>query len=234
MRVTLLAANLTKWLAFGPTAILKIYGANAQGTDLWLQFFESPSVTAGDVPAISPIWFPSLVDSYYINMHSIYVDSCFAAVSTTRDTYTAPGAGLGLNVTIEYETQYPVIAGTTTSVGDLTTGVALRQIWAEATGFKNLRKLDILNSSAGNIVPVIQASDAALTTDTAAIILPVIAASAQRKFHFGAGFYPFRNDAGTIRKGCTVRFIVPGAPGTSYLPFVFSAATDFKVRAVYE
>jgi hypothetical protein len=67
-------------------------------------------------------------------------------ISSTELNYTDPGAGGGLDMTIELDTANYDIRGTEVIVGDLITGVNNKQVWASASGPQYLIRADFLCS----------------------------------------------------------------------------------------
>lgn len=231
MNVHIVTATITKYLAYGSATITKIYGFNNSGADVYLQIHESPTVAASDVPKIAGLhcptgqWFDWFWDG------GLGVSEFLIANSSVQASYTA--AAGGVDMTVEYQTSFPACneAGTAlvTVVGDLTTGVANRQIFAESAGPRRLLRLDIKNNNAAARYPIIQASDSADTSDKGIVTPMSIATTATQTLRFGAGFITLRNQSDVIRDGCTVRMV----SSISSLPLTFITDTDFNIRGIH-
>jgi len=232
----MVAAELSKWVAYGPCRVTGIFGYNQQTDDRYVLFFETPTVANNDIPTSKGLNFPSKTSaSYGTNAfgESLSLSELMIAISTTPQKLTAPGAGEGLELTIEVDTSYPVQSGITTLVGDLTTGVANKTIWSSVNGPKKLKKLEVTNNLGDDCYCCIQASDSILTTDSTAKTF-FLQDGVTNTFFFGDGLSPYRKDAdGTEHKGCTV-FMDETSPTEINLPFVFNGSLDFYVRAIYE
>ena len=103
MKVKLVAADLTKYISWGRCNVKKIFGYNASAS-AFLQIFQKPTVANGDVPPVAALsaptgqWFDWFFDK------GLPLSEFLFAVSSTQPTYTAVGAGAGVDVTIEVET----------------------------------------------------------------------------------------------------------------------------------
>src|SRR6266496_682128 len=127
--IALVAANLTKWCAFGQCRVIQVHGFNNQSADRYIQFHQAPTVTAADVPAIKSLWAPNGAGfSWSFFGGGIQLTELLVAISTTEANYTAPSAGGGLDMTVVVESDF-LVTSTTAIVGDLTTGVAGLQVW---------------------------------------------------------------------------------------------------------
>lgn len=245
MHINLLATDLTKWAAYGPCRVLALYGFNpntggGSADDRYIQFHEKPSVASSDVPAVKSLYAPGGTGFSYGPgaIGEITLSELTIAVSTAQASYTAPGAGTALNFTVEIETQFPVTSGTTTLVGDLTTGVGSRQIWAESAGPKRLLRLDVVNATVAlvPVYPVIQAIDAG-ATDSLGKLIATVASATTKTYHFGRGGGQIeeRYKSGTsylVRRGCTI--LLCSSPLFASGLWTPLATTDCSIRAVYE
>lgn len=232
MKVTLLATQLAYWFTYGPGTLTKVYGTNAQATDRWLMFFTNPYATAGDVPTIKPLWFPSLVDTFYLDLKDLGLDQLYGMISTTAGVLTAPGAGTGLNISVEFDSNY-IINHTTskpTLAGDLTTGVAGLTIWSEASGPKKLRRLECINTSASDVYFFISAKDTITVTDSSMLgPFLCLANNGTINIFFGDGVSPKLISANALKQGGHVVASLSPLFGGAVI-----ATTDFNIRATYE
>lgn len=231
--VNMLSTDETKWCSYGPCRVMKIWGYNPQGsgTVRYIQFHAKPAaaITNGDVPAVAALlttgeqWFDWFFEC------PVELTELSIAISSTQDTYTAI-TDTGVNLTAEIDTSY-FVDSHISLVGDLTTGVANRQIWTNAQGPRQLLRLDISNAGGATIYPNIRASDSALSGDTTVKRLAPIQSGDTTAFFFGlpnSGFSPYRKDAdGTVHDGCTVAYNLTGAYSEAN-----AAGTDLNIRAV--
>ncbi len=242
--IRLAAADITKWCAWGPVRIHYITGYNAQSSDRFIQFFQKPAadIAASDIPDISGFFAPAAApfDWPFPSTYEINLSELSIGISSTQPNYTAAGAGTGIDGVALIESEFLVTANTTRT-GDLTSAVASKQVWTEANGASSpnrLLRLDIINNSGDIVFAVMQASDAASTTDHVLPSLKLANVSTTQKFMFGKGGQQMsRNDAGTNRQGCTVRFVPPttiGGVKTLVTPMTFDAVANYNVRAIYE
>lgn len=231
MKLGIVAASLTKSVAFGRVKVTQITGWNNQLTDVFIQFFEALGVAANDVPTVKSFFAPAQTAFDWSFNTGLELSQLIVAFSTAEDKYTAIGAGGGIDATIFFETDYPYTSSTS-STGDLTTGVANKQFWSEASGTttpKKLRRLEVKNNSGATAYIFIQAGDASSASDNLFVPVPVLD-TATKVLTFGIGGYrPFRNDAGTARNGCSI--FMSAAPT---VPATFDAAANYNMRAVYD
>lgn len=235
MNIKLTSATLTKYLSYGPCIVHSIKGYNATAGDLFIQLHASPVVLAGAVPIIAGMEAPTGQWFDWFDEKGWSLGDCSIAISTTQDTYTAPAAGVNMTIIISTSTPACDDDGTalTTVVGDLTTLVASREIWAQASGPKHLVRLDIFNDSGDVIYPFISAVDAPATINSAQTGLAVIANGATNAYFFGrAGLSPVERvtsaGAHINRQGCTVVLAADPAVGEAV-----AAGASFGIRGVY-
>ena len=148
MNIALTAADIIKWVAYGPTVVQAIHGMNNQGATLYIQFHEVPpksdgTLAAGAIPAYkslqvaanSPFWFA--INSTLNGL--LYV------VSTSEANYTAVAAAGGLDATLECGSDF-LCDGTETVIGDLTSGnTGSFTVFADSATPKKLLRLDIVS-----------------------------------------------------------------------------------------
>lgn len=226
-------ADLTKRVAYGNCTVRQVYGYNNVAVDKYIQFHQKQTVAASDVPAVKGLFAPASAPFSWSFAGGLNLSELLVAVSTTQVNYTATGANTGLDMTIEVDSDC-LVSSTNTIVGDLTTGVASLQVWADADGgTKKLLRLDIVNNDSVDVFAVIQSGDASTTTDIQ-WNQKIIHGGTTYSYFFGReGKIPFRNDAGTVRKGCTIRIAALSAGVLTY-PLSINANTDYSIRAIYE
>lgn len=236
MNASLAAADLTKWVAWGPINVQKIYGRNDSGADLYLQLHQSPVVLVGATPVPNGVltvptgqWFDWFFEP------GVALSELTIGISTTPLTYTAPGAGLGVTATCLFSSDFAVsnYSGLTVS-GDLTTSVASRQVWADSAGPKKLYRLDVINNNAATTYPYISARDTPAVKNSAQIRLESIAAGATKNYYFGLnGVSPIEQytsaAAFVTADGCTVVFSAAADISSTAL----DATADKDIRAIY-
>ena len=236
MNVSLAATDLTKHIAWGPIVVNKVWGRNDSGADLYLQLYQAPVVLASAVPDPKGVltcptgqWF----DWFFEN--GLSLSELCIGVSTTALTYTAPGAGLGVTGTINFASDFDVASFPgLTIVGDLTSNVASRQVWADSAGPKRLLALAIKNNNAGTTYPYISAADSPAAKNRAQLNLQGITTGATKFYSFGKdGYKPFeQQQSGTSildRDGCNIVFSISGDYATTSI----DATADKNIRAVY-
>jgi len=236
MNISLAATDLTKWVAWGPCNVQKIYGRNDSGADLYLQLHQSPVVLAGATPIPNGVltvpngqWF----DWFF--QPGLALAELTIGVSTTALTYTAPGAGLGVTATCAFSSDFAVVNFSGLAVsGDLTTGVASRQVWADSAGPKKLYRLDVTNGGASTSYPYISARDTPSAKNSAQERLEGIAAGVTKSYFFGLDglvlVEQYQSGTSTVTAdGCTVVFSASADIATTTL----DATTNKNVRAVY-
>lgn len=230
MNINLVAANTSKWIAWGPVRITQLHGYNNQGTSVYIQLHQVPpkadgTLAAGTVPAVKSLeCLPGLPFAFTLDFT---LSECFLALSTTELTYTAVGAGGGLDLTVVASGEF-LCDGTEAVVGDLTTAVNTLQVWTEAAGPKRLLRLDVIELLAVARFVVIQATDADANVPTDQI-LP-IAASATVSGSMGSdGLLIFTKSAAQVlSQGCTIRVV----NGVTF-PWAQTAVCA-NIRAIYK
>jgi hypothetical protein len=229
MNISMVIADETKWVSYGATRVLKIWGYNNNATDdRYIQLHTKPAATiaAGDVPAVKSLWCGANAPFYWeVNAD---LSELSIAISSTEVNYTAI-TNTGLDLTAQVESQCLIETGHTLT-GDLTTSVAEKQVWASASGPKRLLRLDVKNNSGAVAYPFIRASDTALAADTTSDALAGIANGATKTYFFGVvGLTPYQKDAsGTAHNGCTV-----GWKSVATYAAALQAGTSVNIMAVY-
>ncbi len=232
MLKTLATNELTKQIAFGSVKLTKFFGRNSTASDLYLQLHQSPVVLAGAAPV--PLGVLTTVAGQWFDWDfagGLELSELTVAVSSTEATYTAPATGV--SATIEFESDFDWFSGLTV-VGDLTTSVANRQVWSDASGPKTLYRLDIVNSSGAATYPYISAGDSPAIKNSAMDSLAGIANGATGTYHFGKGGISPQElqQSGTTfvtADGCTVVLSASPLITTTAL----TGSNSFAIRAIY-
>lgn len=251
MIVSLTETDLTKWVSYGPCRVTLVKGFNNNGTDRYLQLHQRSSaasdpLTNGTVPAVKSLHFPASTSATYGSniLGDLPLNELTIAISTTEESYTAPSAGEGLDLTINVEGVSLVRDGITTMVGDLATGVSYREIWPDSSGYKRLVRLDIINGSGAPIIPIIQAvinAPEARLSKQASRILSAIAIGASRQYFFGPEGGQVLQRQGVsdvVVRATTVNYAGPGysydlEPGILYHWTKAGSATQIAANDVY-
>lgn len=233
-KIRFLITDETKWVAWGSCKVLEIFGYNNHTADNFVQFFESPIVTAADVPAMPGLFCPTAAPFGWKFAQPLPFSELLVAVSSTQVNYTAL-TNQGVDMTVVVETDCPVTTNTTV-VGDLTTGVAEKQIWSEANGLstpKKLLRVDFKNNLGAVAYPFVSPRDTNLLTASDVMSLKAVANGATSSFFFGRdGYTPVKlSVAGTSYiKGATVIASAAGSVNGGTLV----GTTSFNIRGIYD
>lgn len=187
-------------------------------TDYWMMIFAGTEVPAnGTVPLMPAIAMQGAFENSFVFAPQgmpVLAPGLVAVLSTTSDTLTAAVAA-SANITAfveEYEFQ---IRGTS-YVGDLTTEVLVREVWAEAADPRPaLYKVEVHDITGVDTYLLLFAKDSPSEGD-----IPIrswrVPADGYLTLNFGtSGYSPLVQDLdGTIRQGCT---FVMSFSATSYV-----------------
>jgi len=240
--ISMVAATLFKWVAFGNCKIYEIVGFNANAADVYIQLFEIPPVTAATaVPNASVPAFKSLVAQgstnsgyaagngfkYDFGTEGITLKELFVALSSTEPNYTAVGANAGLDITLLVDSIY-IINGNEVIAGDLTTNQQTLQVWTEANGLLTkyrLLRVDVKNNDTVHTPAYLDvyATDAMGATDLKLAHVPIAVpavGSLTTVVNLGIeGLSPFQQDANyTPHYGCSLKV---------------TGSTNCNIRAIY-
>lgn len=229
MKVAMVAADLTKRVAFGVVKVNEVHGWNNQATDLYIQFFEKPQVANGDIPVFKSLWVAGNGAPFSWAFVDCELSELLIAISTTEASYTAVGAGGGLDLSCVFQSDFPVGSDILIS-GNLTSAVHELQVWTNAQGPRRLMRLDIANNDASDVYAHIHALDTPSVSDSVARGPFLVTAGTTKSFFFGkAGLVPFeKKQDGTEHDGCFVK-LSSGAT----LPYTFKSNDDYAIRALY-
>ena len=234
LKIKLVITDETKWVAWGACRVLEVFGYNNHTADNYIQFFESPIVANGDVPAVAGLFAPTAAPFGWKFADPIPLSELLIAISSTEVNYTAL-TNQGLDMTAIVETDCPVTANTTL-VGDLTTGVAEKQIWSEANGAttpKKLLRVDFKNNLGAVAYPYVSHLDTNFAKTSALRPLTVVADGATKSYFFGRnGYTPFSDKVtpGNYVKGCTIVASASGDINTTTLV----GTNSFNIRGIYD
>lgn len=193
--------------------------------DRWLQLHDS-CVTP--VTGSVPIWqIPIAQTSQFfenLQVNKIYCgEGIFIGVSTTEGTWTASADTMDVTVfTVD-------VVRSATVVGDLTTGVAGLDVWADssANSANKLARLQVINGlGVDAYLQVFGASPS--NGDTPIWTLPLTDAATEQTFNFSIGGFPLLQvtTANIIEYGCFVR--ISSTPQT-----LTGVAASSNIQATY-
>lgn len=225
----------TKWVAWGPCSVTHIHGYNPQAGTIYIQLFQQPTVTAGDVPVVKSLLCPAGQNFFFDwDPAELQLSELFVALSSTEANYTAITANAGLDLTIVADSDC-LVGSATTLVGDLTTGVASLTVWADVSGPKRLLRADIKNNSGAPAYAFIS-GDVGQTLIQRPMHGPFKMATGETiKLTFGrGGLSPvFVSSAGVKTEGCEVIWSDDSSmrPEDTNAP---NSATSMNIRAIYE
>ncbi len=209
--IPMVLADEYKHIAYSSVRVLAVHGFNNHSADNYLQFHTKfpGALTAGDVPAIKSMWFPTGAATVYgretFGESGLYLPELLAAVSSAEVDYQAV-TNTGLDITLQVETDSYMDTGFTIG-GDLTTGVNSRQLWTIANGPKRLLRLDIANGSGAVSYPFIQATNSIITAIGVSTtkFIPKVADGVTRSYFFGdAGGQVINYTTSAIQQGCYI------------------------------
>jgi len=233
-KIKMVITDETKWVAWGPCRVLQVFGYNNAAADVYLQFFQSPIVTAGDVPAVASLFCPTAAPLSWNFTEPISLSELLVATSTTEVNYTAT-ADAGVDVTILVDTECAVTSNTTL-VGDLTTGVLEKQIWSEASGLstpKRLLRVDFKNNLGAVAYPYVSHLDTNFIKTSVLTPLAAVADGTTKSYFFGRhGKHTKGNKltGNTYAYGCTIVASASGDINTTTLV----GTNSFNIRGIYD
>lgn len=195
--------------AVGSYVLRAIRANSSVAADRWIQVFAGTAVPAnGTVPLFAPLLLPNIYITAedYLEGRIVPTDGIVIAVSSTRDTLTVDAAAV-CDITVEIDEFELPIAGSTV-VGDITTAVKSRIIWAEAAGPKTLLKVET-NRGAGAALFIQLFPEDGPAEGAVPLMSWPFASGESKVLHFGnnAGLVPYRQSAAAVkRQGCTLVF----------------------------
>lgn len=233
--IAMVAADLTKWIAWGPVTVNKLHGYNNQGVAVYIQLHQVPPLAAGGLTAGAAPVIKSLAcaaNAPFAFTMPFTLSECLVALSSTEASYTAVAAAGGLDMTVDFDSDFLVDANTTV-VGDLTSAVNSLQVWTETNGAANryaLVRLDVIDLSGVQQWITLQGTNAAYTvTPPSGCVLPLAANTTfSGQFGIGGRPQPFLQTAAFVSKtGCTIRVV-------NNLTTMVSSVGAASIRAIYQ
>lgn len=230
--ISMTAADLTKFIAFGDVLINKMWGWNNQGSDLYIQLHQTIPLAAGGLTASTVPACKSVVAQhgngffYSFGVEGMRLTELTIGISSTETNYTAVSANGGLDMTVEVGSNF-LATGSETVVGDLTTNQQTLQVWSEATGaLSRLRliRVDVVNNDNTNAgLFKLYATDAMAGSDLVVALAPVTkvgSGSVTNPYRWGVeGISPFQQDKNyTQHFGCSI---------------TVTGSTNSNIRAMY-
>jgi len=155
--LALTAATRQQFIAFGPCIIRGLHGFNNKA-DSYIQLHQkipdiiATPITDGDVPIFKSLFCPNgqafgFRDAWF-GAEGTFFNSLCLGISSTEPNYTDPGANNGLDLTIEYETEY-YPNGNEVIVGDLSSGRSNLVLWTDSAANQNYRFLQATYTNNG-------------------------------------------------------------------------------------
>ena len=236
MLIAMVAADLNKWLSFGPCQVRSIWGFNNQATDLYIQLHEASRVSAsvvianGAVPKGKSLLAQQSNGFKYEFQQPIDFSELVLAISTTEVNLTAVGAAGGLDMTVNIDGPFLVSNYSTLTVAGTSAATTVaQQIWAESAGPKTLMRLDVATTSGVAKYAVGYAVDTPDSTHKQLFILPLPADGSLVKYSCGDGFSPLEKIASdqSLKQGLTIWQATTTAPGNQ------DAVSELICRGMY-
>ena len=136
--IALTAANITRFVAFGPVRVMRVHGFNNQGADSYIQLHQkipdsiAAPLATGNVPTFKSL----LAQANNGFMYSFLPDGVLLSqlvygISSTEASFTAVGAAAAVDCTLDVDSLY-LTSGGETITGDLTTGVDSIAPWTDS------------------------------------------------------------------------------------------------------
>lgn len=217
-----------------PCTLINLYGNYAGAGNEFLQVFDkATAAVANDVPVISLSLAAgqTLLPSFFEALGArVFTLGLSVGVSLVNEKYTASGSSFD----IEGDVEAIEVAPTLTTVGDLTTGVSLLQVWAQASGPKRLYSIETA-SVAGlsqNSQLCLFAKDSNADGTAPIWSAPITVAAQSLVFNFGAGGLWVRETiSNVLYEGCTICLstdLLTGHPGG-----LVQSSDTIAIRAKY-
>lgn len=203
MIVAMTAADLVKWIAWGPVRVRRIQGWNNNAASVYIQFHQTPpasyvggvsTLTASQVPAVKSFVATANNGFDYEWVDGLELNELTIGLSTSEVNFTSVGAGAGLDMAVWIDTECAVDSKTFLT-GDLTTGVDFRSLWADSVNFAGARlfRVDYVNNDGATRWLTLVAD---VNGSTSAIFESQVASSGTAAWFFGSnGTYVFTIDA---------------------------------------
>src|ERR1051326_8316683 len=122
--IAMTAADILKWIAWGPVSVQRFHGYNNQAGTLYIQLHEitpksDGTVTAGSVPKVKSFQVLAGLPFSFEMVNDITMSELVVCISSTEANYTAVAAAGGLDMTVTVASDF-LCDGTEVVVGDLT------------------------------------------------------------------------------------------------------------------
>lgn len=221
MIVSMTAADLVKWIAWGPVRVRRIQGWNNNAAAVYIQFHQTPPLTyVGGVATLTASQVPD-VKSFVANANNgfdyewidgLELTELTIGLSSTETNFTSVGAGAGLDMTVWFDTLCAVDAKTFLT-GNLTTGVDFRSVWADSINFAGARlfRVDYVNNDGATRWLALAAD---ISGSTSAISQTQVASGGTAAWFFGSsGINVFSIDSSGVKHYGGV--ILQSSSGTS-------------------
>jgi hypothetical protein len=237
MNIAFTAADIAKWIAFGPVRVRSIHGFNNQSTDLYVQLHEISKGTVsstqvqpanGTVPKFKSLHVQAGNSFKWEFEDGIVFSELVVAISTTEANLTIVGASGGVDLTLVADGDFMVDNYPTLTVfGDLTSLVNGQGPWLSADGPHTLARLTAIGNASVDHFLVGYAEDSPSPTSKILFGLPCPKLTTV-DYSFGSGFVPFAQTAGFVaNNGCTINSAVDLTPGG------LDSTNHIKCRVIY-
>ena len=225
----MVAADLTKHIAWGNVTVYQVFGYNHQVSDRFIQFHAKQTPVAADVPAVKSVWVGAQSPIDWKFEGGISLSELCVAISSTGPNYTAVGAATGCDLTFVVETDF-LVTSTFLTEGDLVSVTPELAIWTEATGPKKLLRLSLVNNNASTRYFWVSATDVATVSATNHLGPFKLLTNETRHISFGrGGVSPMAKTIAGLHNGCLVIVTATPAYGSAQL-----GDFDFYIRGNYE
>jgi hypothetical protein len=223
------------------------YMNGTASTQYWLQFFNAAVAPAANT---KPVWEEQVIgqDGFGFDYSQKGLDflvispagvggqgvgNLICCVSTTSGVFTAATTQT-MDLEVEMESDGYRVLGQSV-IGDLTTAVQTLQVWANASGYQHLYRIDATSSYGGGTTTYLQLHtvDAPSAGAIPLLYWPVADTATIKKTFGDSGLVPWTQvlnagAAATINKGCSL-FV-----STTANTYTAAAGTPYTIRAFYK
>lgn len=201
--VAMTAADIYKWIAYGPNRVTQFFGMNNQAGILYIQLHQltpkaDGTIADATVPAIKS--FQVLANAPFSFTVDLTLSDLYVAISSTEANYTAVAAAGGLDMTVVVSSDF-LCTGNEVVVGDTTTAVNTLVVSNDNTVSHKLLKIiatELLGADRWIYVGGVTASN---PTDLQSVKLP---SGKTLTFNYGYGGYA---SGDPITTGIAFRYI---------------------------
>lgn len=211
--------------------LFKVEFYNQNGSTRYLLAFSGSAVPSnGATPILPPIEVATTAVGTLVYDPGVKIPGpgLVFAISSSKATLTSVADTS--NIYVEAETWEMTEQSGTSTVGDYTTGVASRQVWADAAGPKTLFRVEVKETAGAATYILLFSKDSPSNGDIPLKILGQVAANGTLVADFGLGGYsPWDQTAAYVaRDGCTI------AGSTTAPTLTAVAATPLRIKATYK